>query len=92
MTAELKAEHYRFRSQLNIYCLLALIFAGLAATCPAALAHQRGELWGELAFTLAYVTLAVVSYQAAIASARGYITVLQVLASQAAGSATPAPS
>lgn len=58
MTAELKAEHYRFRSQLNIYCLLALIFAGLAATCPAALAHQRGELWGGLAFALAYVTLA----------------------------------
>src|ERR1700722_4805735 len=30
MSSELKAQHRRFRSQLNIYCLLTLVFLGLA--------------------------------------------------------------
>lgn len=82
MTTELKSEHNRFRSQLNIYCLSAIVFAGLAVLSPAVLAHRRAEISGEVLFTLAYAALAVVSYRAAIASARGYVTVLRVLGTQ----------
>jgi len=94
MTAELKSEHDRYRSQLNIYCLSALIFACLAVLVPAALVHRRAELPGELCFALAYAALAFVSYRAAVASAHGYVTVLRVLGSQPAANpaATPASS
>lgn len=76
MTPDLKAEHNRYRSQLNIYCLLTFIFIALAGVAIILLPHTLGYLAGEIAFTAVYACLAVVSYQAAMASARGYVTVL----------------
>jgi hypothetical protein len=83
MSAELNVRHDQFRSRLNIYCLLTLIFSGLAIVSPVALVHRRTDLIGGAVFLVVYAILALISYQASIASARGYVTVLRVIGSQA---------
>lgn len=86
VTPDLKIQHDQFRSRLNIYCLLAFIFSALAIVSPVALIHRGADLAGGVTFTVVYVILAVVSYQAAIASARGYVSVLRVIGSQSSPS------
>jgi hypothetical protein len=82
MTPELKVQHDQFRSRLNIYCLLTFIFSSLAIASPIALVHGRANLAGGVVFAVIYAILALVSYQAAIASARGYVRVLRVVGLQ----------
>src|SRR5262249_53519235 len=43
MSPDLKAEHDRYRSQLDIYCVLACLFAALAAASPIVLPHSLVE-------------------------------------------------
>ena len=76
MTPDLKAEHNRYRSQLNIYCLLTFIFIALAGVAVMLLPHVLAYLVGEFVFATVYACFSFVSYQAAVASARGYLTVL----------------
>jgi hypothetical protein len=83
ISPELKAKHDQFRSRLNIYCLLTFISSGLAIVSPIALVNGRANLSGGLVFTVVYAILALVSYQAATASARGYVGVLRVVSSRA---------
>jgi hypothetical protein len=79
MTPELKIQHRRFRSQLNIYCLLTFIFLGLAVVSEATLVRSRADLVGSAAFVAVYAALSFVSYRAAIAAASGYVSVLGVI-------------
>lgn len=81
MAPELKVQHNRVRAQLNIYCLLTFIFTSLAIVSFIALVHSWADLAGGIAFAVIYATLALVSYQAAIASVRNYISVLRVIGS-----------
>jgi hypothetical protein len=83
MDKDLWVQHRRSRSQLDIYCLLTLIFAGLAVLSVAVLIPSTGEVQGALLFGAVYSALSVVSYWAAIASARGYAAVLRTISSRA---------
>jgi hypothetical protein len=89
MTSELKAEHDRYRSQLNIYSLLTFIFASLTVISPISLPHRMTDIVGETAFGAIYAVLAFVSYQAAVASARGYATVLSAIGAIADAESPP---
>ena len=82
ITPELRIQHDQFRSRLNIYCLLAFIFSNLAIVSPIALVHHRIDLTGGIMFAIVYAILALVSYRAAIASARGYVSVLRAIGSR----------
>jgi len=76
MAVDLRGEHDRYRSQLNIYCLLTFIFITLAIVAVNLLPHALRYFVPEVIFVAIYLCLSFVSYQAAIASARGYVTVL----------------
>jgi hypothetical protein len=82
ISPELKTKHDQYRSRLNIYCLLTFIFSSLAIVSPIALVHGRADLADGVAFAVVYAILALVSYQAAIASARAYVGVLRVISSR----------
>jgi hypothetical protein len=81
MNPDLKTQHHRFRSQLNIYCLLTLIFLALAALSVALLSIETGSAVGAAGFAATYLLFSLVSYRAAISSARGYVSVLRVIGS-----------
>ena len=79
ISPELKTKHDQYRSRLNIYCLLTFIFSSLAIVSPIALVHGQADLADGVAFAVVYAILALVSYAAAIASARAYVGVLRVV-------------
>ncbi len=85
MTTELKFEHDQYRSRLNIYCLLTFVFCSLTIVSLFAL-DPRADPAGVAAFAIVYMILALISYQAAIVSARGYVTVLRVINDQSISS------
>jgi hypothetical protein len=91
MNSDLKAQHRRFRSQLNIYCLLTLIFLGLAVLSAALLSAETRSIAGATAFAAVYLVSSLVSYRAAISSARGYVSVLRVIGSGQRPAPTPGP-
>lgn len=73
----LKDEHKDYRTRLDMYCSLTLVFCVLAAVAAVTLyLNDRTQLWQVGVGAAAYVILAFVSYEAAIASARGYGQVL----------------
>jgi hypothetical protein len=67
----LKAEHKEFRTRLDMYCCLVLVFTALALLGIALLADAAPP-WGVALFAGAYCAMSYVCYEAAIASARGY--------------------
>jgi hypothetical protein len=88
MDPDLWTQHRRFRSQLDIYCLLTLIFAGLAVLSPVLLIPSTSAILGPALFGTVYAGLSVVSYRAAIASARGYTAVLRTIGARTAAAET----
>ena len=87
--ARIQLQHDQFRTRLDMYCTLTLVATLLAAVSPALL--RSSAWWGvpTFAFTLAFASLAVTSYLAAIASARGYCAVLRYLDRLAGAPAQP---
>jgi hypothetical protein len=71
LSPSVKDEHKDYRTRLDMYCCLVLVFTALA---PLALALLIGTTptWGVWVFVAAYGIMAYVCYEAAIASARGY--------------------
>jgi amino acid permease len=94
MSSDQQAQHRRFRSQLNIYCLLTLIFLGLAVLSPVLLAAEAGSTVGAAAFAAVYLLSSLVSYRAAISSAvlRCQGTTAVLLCRVGAGAPAPAPA
>ncbi|OIQ84597.1 hypothetical protein GALL_335820 [mine drainage metagenome] len=80
----LMVQHDQFRDRLDMYCTLVPVFALLALGYASLL--LRGQLFISTATlsALGCVALAIVSYQAAIASARGYGAALSAIASRVA--------
>lgn len=67
-----------FRTRLDMYCSLVLVWATLAGTSiPALWPFHSGARYAMILTALAFCMLAVVSYRAAVASARGYVTSLR---------------
>ena len=76
LSPSLKDEHKDYRTRLDMYCCLVLVFVALA---PLALGLLIGmtPAWGVGLFVAAYAIMVYVCYEAAIASARGYGEILQ---------------
>lgn len=75
----LKAEHRDYRTRLDMYCCLMLVFFALAAMSAALLSSIKPE-WGSSIAVAAYLILCYISYEAAIVSARNYGLILQEIA------------
>lgn len=81
VSQRVQIQHDQFRTRLDMYCILVFVAGIVAIAAPLILlvdvsAHSYG--WVEvLVVTLAFGLLSLSSYHAAIASARGYVTVLQ---------------
>ena len=72
----LQSQHKDYRTRLDMYCSLTLVFSMLAAISVVTL-YNISPLWGMAIAVVVYVLMACLSYQAAIASARSYGLILQ---------------
>lgn len=89
--ARVQLQHDQFRSRLDMYCTLVFVGISLAVLSAALLAGKVRTV--ELLLTTAvFVLLAVTSYGAAIASARGYCAALREMDRVGVPGATPASS
>jgi len=79
-------QHDQFRTRLDMYCTLVFVSVALAALAPAILAGKV-DIVAVAVTTGSFVAMAVTSYLAAIASARGYCTILKMM-----DKPTPAPA
>lgn len=78
--ARLLIQHDQFRNRLEMYCCLSLVFVGLGTAAAMLLARDQDHYVSAVVAATVLILLAFVSYQAAIASARGYCTVLRTIA------------
>ncbi len=77
--ARVQVQHDQFRARLDMYATLSLVSAILVAL-SAALLVTGGVGWLQVVLVAAvYALFVVVAYRAAIASARGYCTILRVM-------------
>jgi hypothetical protein len=71
-------QHDQFRTRLDMYCTLVFVSVALAALTPAILTGVV-DIVAVAVTTGSFVAMAVTSYLAAIASARGYCTILKMM-------------
>lgn len=76
---DLLRKHDQFRNRLDMYCTLVFVFGVLLVVGAGLLAGGTGGLLASAGIAVGYLLLAWVSYEAAIASARGYGTVLRII-------------
>jgi hypothetical protein len=77
-SSRVRAQHDQFRTRLDMYCTLTLVSIALAAMSVPLLAGRVEAAWVAAA-PAALVGFAVVSYRAAVSSARGYCGILRVM-------------
>lgn len=77
ITPRLELHHDQFRTRLDMYCTLVVIFAFLAAFSAILFATAQMPFLGAVIVVAIFVVMAMVSYSAAIASARGYSLTLR---------------
>ena len=81
LPASLQNEHDRYRGRLDLYCSMVVVFVVGALASPVLFLGSplqfRGDWGPPLVALAASLCLALFSYRAAIASARGYGTVLE---------------
>ncbi len=85
--SRLRLHHDQFRTRLDMYCTLILVHLALAGLSLALLGPAGQPVGGTAVTTTTFLILAVASYSAAIASARGYCTTLKVIFSTESESA-----
>ena len=76
LSPALQSQHKDYRTRLDMYCCLVLVFAILVVTSIAALVRVN-PLWGMGIAAVIYSSMAYISYEAAIATARSYGLILQ---------------
>jgi hypothetical protein len=83
ITPRLVVHHDQFRTRLDMYCTLVVVFALLAALGGILFTTSPMPLSGTVIVVAVFVGMAITSYSAAIASARGYcLALLQIDALQ----------
>lgn len=73
-----RIQHDQFRTRLDMYCTLVFVNVGLAGLAIALLLGEVGFPGPQL-IAAGFVLLGFISYQAALASARGYCTILTMM-------------
>lgn len=81
--ARIQLQHDQFRTRLDMYCILVFVSVLLAASWPFFLKDAPHAWASDLLLWLippaTYLLLAVAAYKAAVASARGYCTILRLM-------------
>lgn len=77
ITPRLELHHDQFRTRLDMYCTLVVVFALLAALSGVLFTTASMPLLGTAVVVAVFVGMAITSYSAAIASARGYCLTLR---------------
>lgn len=77
--SRLRLHHDQFRTRLDMYCTLVFIHIILAALTVVLLVPARNPGIGVATVTAVFIVLAVTSYSAAVASARGYCATLRAI-------------
>jgi len=87
----LQEEHDQYRTRLDLYCLLVFVLVALGALVLVMFKPHSGDWRLGTALALTYWLLAGIAYSAAVASARGYGSVLRTIndAVQPSPTATP---
>lgn len=89
ITPRLRQHHDQFRTRLDMYCTLVFVQFALAALTIALLVPTGISATGTAVTASFFTILAATSYSAAIASARGYCSILRIIfGEEGAGSAT----
>jgi hypothetical protein len=70
-------QHDQFRARLDMYCILVFVSGLLAVLTPALLLGRSINIWAILAVAAGFALVGFSSYQAAIASAKGYCVALK---------------
>jgi hypothetical protein len=78
--SRLMVQHDQFRNRLEMYCTLVVVFLLLAPIGSGLLAGQDDQYRSAAVALFLFLMLAIISYRAAIASARGYGVVLGTIA------------
>jgi hypothetical protein len=76
LSSVLQSQHDEYRTRLDMYCSLALVFSMLTVVGAITLTSVA-PVWGVAVAVAGYGWMAWVSYEAAIASARNYGLILQ---------------
>lgn len=77
ITPRLELHHDQFRTRLDMYCTLVVVFVLLAALSGVLFTTAPVSLLGAAVVVAVFVGMAITSYSAAIASARGYCLTLR---------------
>jgi len=88
----IRQQHDQFRTRLDMYSILVFVAGFLTAATPALLigaVHDDDKVWIAW-MTVGFGVLAWASYQAAIASAAGYVTALRQMDLYSTGEVGPA--
>jgi hypothetical protein len=80
ISSRLMAQHDQFRDRLDMYCTLVLVFGFLGIFGGVLLASEKDHYLGAVGAILVFILLGVLSYRAAISSARAYGGALKVIA------------
>jgi hypothetical protein len=74
-------QHDQFRTRLDMYCTLVFVALALAVTTVLLTIGQEALRIPFFVIAAGFVTVGLAAYQAAVASARGYCTILRLMAS-----------
>jgi len=73
----IQQQHDQFRNRLEMYCILVFVSGILAVAAPILLTGRSIHVWEILVILVGFMTVSFASYQAAIASAKGYCVALK---------------
>jgi hypothetical protein len=73
-------QHDQFRTRLDMYCTLVFVSLGIAALSMMLVIGEAQLLVPFMFIAAGFIVLALVAYQAALGSARGYCTILRLMA------------
>lgn len=79
MSSRLQLLHDQYRTRLDLYCTLVFVYAALALVAGILLAPNDDGPLGTIVAIAIFAALAIASYYSAIASAKGYCSVLRAV-------------
>jgi hypothetical protein len=83
ISSRVQQQHDQFRARLEMYCILVFVSGLLAVATPILLIGRSIRIWEILAIFGGFAAVTFASYQAAIASGKGYCVALKQIDNEA---------
>lgn len=84
-SVRVRQQHDQFRARLDMYCILVFVSGLLAILTPVLLVERSIKVWEIVVLFAGFAVISLSSYQAAIASAKGYCVALKEMDKTATG-------